>query len=284
MTAIDFPNSPTVGQLFTVGDVTWEWTGTVWQGLGTVGDTGPTGPAGATGAAGPGVVASATAPVDTSVVWYNTENGNAYLYYDSFWASMSGVPTLPTGGTTGQVLAKTGSTDYATQWVAPSGLEFIKSETIGTAVSSVTVTGAFSSTYDSYKVIVSGGVASGSTYLRVQLGTDTANHNSIHFFGSFTGTSPVQDVGANLGSFIWIGAADTTRVVANIEVDGPFLTRQTSVTSTGLKGGTAGGTGGTAGLFTGVQTSTTSFTSFRIFPNAGTLTGGTIAVYGYRKA
>ncbi len=34
MAAIDFPNSPTTGQLFTVGDITWEWTGTVWQGLG----------------------------------------------------------------------------------------------------------------------------------------------------------------------------------------------------------------------------------------------------------
>lgn len=48
MTAIDFPNSPTVGQLFTVGEITWEWTGTVWQGVGTAipGPTGPTGPAG----------------------------------------------------------------------------------------------------------------------------------------------------------------------------------------------------------------------------------------------
>jgi hypothetical protein len=33
MAAIDFPNSPTTGQLFTVGDITWEWTGSVWQGL-----------------------------------------------------------------------------------------------------------------------------------------------------------------------------------------------------------------------------------------------------------
>ena len=45
MTAIDFPNSPTVGQLFTVGDVTWEWTGAVWQGLGTAGDAGADGEA-----------------------------------------------------------------------------------------------------------------------------------------------------------------------------------------------------------------------------------------------
>jgi len=34
MTAINFPDSPTVGDLFTVGDITWKWTGVVWQGLG----------------------------------------------------------------------------------------------------------------------------------------------------------------------------------------------------------------------------------------------------------
>ena len=51
MAAIDFPNSPTVGQLFTVGDITWEWTGSVWDGLGTIA-VGPAGPAGAAGVAG----------------------------------------------------------------------------------------------------------------------------------------------------------------------------------------------------------------------------------------
>src|SRR6056297_1920172 len=28
---INFPDSPTIGQQFTVGDQTWEWTGTVWE-------------------------------------------------------------------------------------------------------------------------------------------------------------------------------------------------------------------------------------------------------------
>jgi hypothetical protein len=53
MTAIDFPSSPTPGQLFTVGDITWEWTGTVWQGIGSVitGPEGPEGPAGTDGEA-----------------------------------------------------------------------------------------------------------------------------------------------------------------------------------------------------------------------------------------
>jgi hypothetical protein len=48
MAAIDFPNSPTTGQLFTVGDITWEWTGDTWQGQGTS----VPGPAGADGADG----------------------------------------------------------------------------------------------------------------------------------------------------------------------------------------------------------------------------------------
>lgn len=31
MTAIDFPNSPTVGDVFSAGDRSWEWTGAVWK-------------------------------------------------------------------------------------------------------------------------------------------------------------------------------------------------------------------------------------------------------------
>jgi hypothetical protein len=49
MAAIDFPTSPTVGQTVTVGDITWRWTGDVWQSQGTI----IAGPAGANGTAGP---------------------------------------------------------------------------------------------------------------------------------------------------------------------------------------------------------------------------------------
>ena len=51
MPAIDFPNSPTVGQFFIAADTTWEWTGTLWRGIGTV-TTGPAGPTGPSGEAG----------------------------------------------------------------------------------------------------------------------------------------------------------------------------------------------------------------------------------------
>jgi hypothetical protein len=45
MAAIDFPNSPTVGQLFTAAGTTWEWTGILWEGIGAV-VPGPAGPSG----------------------------------------------------------------------------------------------------------------------------------------------------------------------------------------------------------------------------------------------
>ncbi len=47
MAAIDFPNNPQVNDLFTVGDITWKWDGTVWRSQGTV----VPGPAGADGEA-----------------------------------------------------------------------------------------------------------------------------------------------------------------------------------------------------------------------------------------
>ena len=55
MSAIDFPNSPTLNQVFTVGTNSWTWSGTTWNVVRT-GITGPTGPQGAqglTGATGP---------------------------------------------------------------------------------------------------------------------------------------------------------------------------------------------------------------------------------------
>jgi hypothetical protein len=51
MSAIDFPNSPSVNDTHTVGDRTWKWNGSQWKVVRSVlpGATGPTGPTGAQG-------------------------------------------------------------------------------------------------------------------------------------------------------------------------------------------------------------------------------------------
>jgi hypothetical protein len=74
---LNFPNSPSLNQTYTVGSSTWTWDGTVWNAIsssqigidgatGITGATGPTGPIGPTGADGGGatnafVIAMATA-------------------------------------------------------------------------------------------------------------------------------------------------------------------------------------------------------------------------------
>lgn len=61
---IDFPNSPALNELFTVGDQTWYWDGSVWRISNTQGATGPTGPIGPTGPSvtGPTGPTGATGP------------------------------------------------------------------------------------------------------------------------------------------------------------------------------------------------------------------------------
>jgi hypothetical protein len=60
MSAIDFPNSPSVNDTHTVGNRVWKWNGTVWEvvrstvpyATGATGPTGNTGAVGQTGATG----------------------------------------------------------------------------------------------------------------------------------------------------------------------------------------------------------------------------------------
>ena len=56
--ALNFPNNPTTGEVFTSGEKSWLYTGSVWKSYtqsvpGPQGDTGPAGPAGPQGSIGP---------------------------------------------------------------------------------------------------------------------------------------------------------------------------------------------------------------------------------------
>jgi hypothetical protein len=58
------------------------------------------------------------------------------------------------------------------------GLRLVKKQTIGNGVSSVNVTGAFSATYDNYKILISGGVGSTGTDLQLSLDGITTGYYS----------------------------------------------------------------------------------------------------------
>jgi hypothetical protein len=155
------------------------------------------------------------------------------------------------------------------------GLRLIKKQTIGSAVSSVTVTGAFSSTYDNYQIMVAGGVASGSNYLMLSLGAVNTNYystltSSIYNGGAFL--SATTNNGIAYGQAGWVS---TQFISLDVNLLNPFLTKRTLI-----KGSFAGVS--VAGAMGGVQDSDTSFTAITITPQGGhTLTGGTIYVYVY---
>jgi hypothetical protein len=161
--------------------------------------------------------------------------------------------------------------DVATQ----GGLTLIKTQTIGTAVSSVVVTGAFSATYDNYKIIVSGGVTSTLSDIRFSMTGSTSNYAYgliyLPYGGSVTGLSSASD-----STFPFAGNGSTDEINLNADVFNPFLAKHTSIKT--LNSGQT-----TAGTLSGVHKVATSYTGFTLAPNTGTLTGATIYVYGYNK-
>jgi hypothetical protein len=164
-------------------------------------------------------------------------------------------------------------------WVSAitSGLNLITAQTIGSAVGSVTVTGAFSSTYDNYKIIVSGGVASAANdAFSIVLGASATGYNYQYINGAYA-NSPTANGASNAVRMEYAGAQNTNYLSAQIEMQGPFLASPTTMQAQIAR--TA-----SAGTMTGIHTVASSFTAFTLAPPSGTFTGGTIYVYGYAKA
>ena len=166
---------------------------------------------------------------------------------------------------------------WVTWGTAPtSGLTLVKTQTIGSAVSSVEVTGAFSSTYDNYKIMISGGVSSATVSLRLQLGAVTSGYRVQLFYAGYN-TTPLAAGGTTNASFIYAGNANSSRITMNTDIMGPNLAKPTQMFTQLAAVSDAGAT-------QCYLDGTDQFTSFTIIPDSGTLTGGTIRIYGYQNS
>jgi hypothetical protein len=175
--------------------------------------------------------------------------------------------------TTGEVLTASDTNTY----LANAGLVFVKSQTVGATVSSVTVSDAFNSTYDNYRIILAGGVGSTSLSISMTLGSTAANYYGSVLFANYGGGG-AQAVSANAETNMrYIGGADTSFLQVNVDVCAPNLAKAT----------TAGGTFQNNTAFGSCSyrlADSTQYTAFTLTCDSGTITGGTITVYGYRKA
>jgi hypothetical protein len=260
---------------------------------------------------------SATAPVSptSGLVWYDTSTGATYIYYNSTWVELGGgtMSPLPATSTTHPAAPWTGQTVYDTDtnrllvwngsaWVIPNspaqnptGLELITTctvsssggtgatasngvVTIGTGNTSVTISNAFSSTYDNYKIVISGGGGSVSSIsVRLKLGSSATGYYGVMAYSLYSSGSALFAVDNNSTQFSFVANSGTNQFASSFDLLNPFLAKWTTIQNAGWVANNASGT------YNGIHQVATSYSSFDILPESGTITGGTIRVYGYRN-
>jgi hypothetical protein len=153
------------------------------------------------------------------------------------------------------------------------GLRLVKKQTIGTGVSSVNVTSAFSATYQAYKIIIAGGAGSANQAISLKMGSAANGHDSALIYVAYAGSAVLTDTYSNSATWPLAGYSTASALAMNVDVVNPFLTGITRFY-------TSFNDNSNTGAYSGRQSGTTSFTDFTVAV-AGTMTGGTIYVYGY---
>jgi hypothetical protein len=159
------------------------------------------------------------------------------------------------------------------------GLVVIKSQTIGSAVTTVTVTDAFSATYDNYLITVAGGVGTADTDLALRLGSTSTGYYSGSQRVNFSGT-PSNSNDSNAAAWLQAGRVSGNYLSMNCNLFSPNLVDQTTFSSSWIQASTGGQGANTNGFLN----DTTQYTAFTLIPSTGTITGGTIRVYGYANS
>jgi hypothetical protein len=158
------------------------------------------------------------------------------------------------------------------------GLVFIKSVTVGSGVTSAAVTGVFSSTFDNYRIVIANVDTSTLTNIRLQLGATTTGYYASQYYDNATGTpAPGTDrINNSSSSLIGVTSQDDD-TNSSFDIYGPNLAKRTQWSGTYASGGYSG-------WFGGLLANTTQYTDFTLGVGAGTMTGGTIRVYGYQNS
>jgi hypothetical protein len=162
--------------------------------------------------------------------------------------------------------------------VAP-GLVLVKSQTIGTTVSTVAVTDAFSASYDNYFITINDGISSTGGVLTFILTGSTTGYYATRLGIVYSGSASSFGSDNNAASVSNIGVSQTSGLYAAINVSNPFIAKPAYGTYS-LQNSDS--TIGVLGFWN--HRVSTSFTGFTIAPSTGTITGGTIRVYGYANS
>jgi hypothetical protein len=202
---------------------------------------------------------------------------------DILTGTANDTPAVLSVGTNGHTLVADSAEATGLKWAAPAsgggGLTLVKTQTIGSAVSSVTVTDAFSATYDNYLIIVSDGTGSANGEARLTLGATTTNYYMSGAYNPMYNTNNAQ-INTNNGSY-WESTYFTSQGHSgHINLQRPFLSKTTTFQSQLI----ATKSDSFRADYAGFLDDTTSYTAFTLTASTGTMTGGQIRVYGYQNS
>ena len=178
--------------------------------------------------------------------------------------------------TTGEVLTASDTNTY----LANSGLVYVTSATIGTAVASVTVSNCFTSAYNGYFVTIHGGtssVADENLTLQLTVGgtASTTGYYGSALYGVYGSVFQTQ-FPSNATNMQYAGGLDG-RAIMQLQIFNPAVATSTTMFGPFIRQILSG-------TVSFIHRVNTAYDGFKIAPGSGTLTGGTITVYGYRKA
>ena len=152
---------------------------------------------------------------------------------------------------------------------------------IGTSNTSVIVANAFSSTYDNYLIQISNTVVSANQpNLGIQMTGTTSGYNYAGLYNGYsvstvTGDATFTATYFNIGA-CGNGTTGAGRISMDVQVKSPNLPQATffNASNASLSWNS---------VYNGMLNNTTQYTGFTIMLSSGSITGGTIRVYGYRN-
>ena len=176
---------------------------------------------------------------------------------------------------TSEVLTSADTNTY----LANSGLVYVTSATVGTGVTSVTVANAFSATYDNYQIRMSGGTQSADDAVSLLLGASITGYYSVLIFAAPGAVTPSVATQSNDAICNWVGGGSAGQASnASFDLFNPFKSAYTKIRNGSYQNALNYGT------LQAEHRVATSYDAFTLSIGTGTLTGGTVTVYGYRKA
>jgi hypothetical protein len=185
-------------------------------------------------------------------------------------------------GTANQVLTvNSGAT--APQWSSPAtaGLTLI-SATACTSVASQAIT-AFSSTYDNYRIIISGtSTADDAVFIKLRSGSTDSSTGYYYYLNRYFSSNATQAVPVAHGTAGFEVTQAFNSCWAQVDLMQPFTTNRTGMGSTGANWNTSS-TRSVNLINGGMHNATTSYDGINCVWQSGAFTG-TIYVYGYKKS